>query len=69
MATKLEKPLKWELDVEGDAYIITISPEGMKLVPKGKHKGQELTWKDLISGDAALAAALNASLKKKRSPL
>jgi hypothetical protein len=66
MATKLEKALKREIEVEGEAYILTISPEGMKLVPKGKRKGQELAWKDLISGDAALARALNASLQKKR---
>ena len=66
MARKPEKPLKRELEVEGDAYILTISPEGMKLVPKGKRKGQELAWKDLISGDAALATALNASLEKNR---
>ena len=30
---------------------------------KGKRKGRELTWKDLISGDAALAVALNASVQ------
>ena len=65
MATKLERPLQVELEVEGDAYILTISSEGMKLVPKGKRKGQELAWKDLVSGDAALATALNASLQKK----
>ena len=58
MATKLEGPLKRELEVEGNAYILTISPEGMTLVPKGKRKGQELAWKDLISGEAALAVAL-----------
>lgn len=67
MATKLERPLKRELEVEGAPFILTISPEGMKLVPKGKRKGQELAWKDLISGDAALATALNASLEQKRS--
>jgi hypothetical protein len=67
MATKLERPLKRELEVEGAPFILTISPEGMKLVPKGKRKGQELAWKDLISGDAALATALNASLEPKRS--
>ena len=64
MATKLEKPLKRELDVGGEAYMLTISPEGLKLVPKGKRKGQELTWEDLVSGEAALAAALTASLKQ-----
>jgi hypothetical protein len=43
--------------------MLTISPEGMKLVPKGRRKGYEIAWKDVVSGDAALAAALNASLK------
>jgi hypothetical protein len=67
MTTKLDKTLKRELDVNGAAYILTISPQGLKLVPKGKRKGQELSWKDLISGEAALAAALNASLRQARS--
>lgn len=67
MATKLEKPLKRELDVGGEPYMLTITPEGLKLVPKGKRKGQELTWEDLVSGEAALAAALSASLKRARS--
>lgn len=67
MTTKLEKPLKRELDVDGEPYVLTISPEGLKLVRKGKRKGQELVWKDLVSGEAALAVALNASLQKARS--
>ena len=62
MATKLEKPLKREIDVDGKPYIVTLTPEGLKLVPKGKRKGQELAWQALVSGDAALAVALNASL-------
>jgi hypothetical protein len=66
MVTKLDKTLKRELDVDGEAYILSISPQGLKLVPKGKRKGQELAWKDLVSGEAALAAALNASLKQAR---
>jgi hypothetical protein len=66
MVTKLEKPLKRELDVGGEPYVVTISAEGLKIVPKGKRKGLELAWKDLVSGDAALAAALNASLKRAR---
>jgi hypothetical protein len=62
--TKLQKPLKREIDVEGEPYVLTISPEGLKLVQKGKRKGQELSWKDLIAGEAALAAALHASLER-----
>ena len=64
MATKLDKPLKREIEVEGKPYMLTIAPEGLKLVPKGKRKGQELSWDALVSGDAALAAALNASLRR-----
>ena len=64
MATKLEKPLKREIAVGGKPYILTLTSEGMKLVPKGKRKGQELTWDALVSGDAALSAALNASLQR-----
>lgn len=64
MATKLEKPLKREVMIEGKPYMVTLSPEGVKIVPKGKRNGIEIAWKDLVSGDAALATALNASLQK-----
>lgn len=62
MATKLEKPLKREVMIGEQAYMLTISPEGLKLVVKGKRNGLELAWQALVSGDAALATALNASL-------
>ena len=64
MTTPLDKPLKREIQLDGEPYVLTITPEGLKLVPKGKRKGHELAWKDLVSGEAALAAALNASLEK-----
>ena len=64
MATKLDKALKREVSIDGKPYMLTISPEGLKLVPKGKRNGLELTWQALVSGDAALATALNASLQK-----
>ena len=64
MTTKLSGPVRRELHVEGQAYTLTLTPDALKLVPKGKRKGIELTWKSLVSGDAALAAALTASLGK-----
>jgi hypothetical protein len=66
MTTRLEKPLKREVDIDGEPYIITIAPEGLKLTLKGRRKGQELRWTDLTSGQAALATALNASLEQAR---
>ena len=64
MATKLDKTVKRELDIGGEAWILAIDPLGLKLTRKGKRKGIELAWKDLASGDAALATALNASLQQ-----
>jgi hypothetical protein len=64
MATKLEKAVRREVAIEGQPYMVTISPEGLKIVPKGKRNGIELAWKALISGDAALSAALNASIQR-----
>jgi hypothetical protein len=65
MTTKLEKSLKREVDVEGVAYTLTISPDGLKLVPKGHRRGFEITWKAMLSGDAAVASALRGSLEEK----
>ena len=64
MATKLEKAVRREVAIEGQPYMVTISPDGLKIVPKGKRNGIELAWKALISGDAALSAALNASIQR-----
>ena len=64
MATKLDKTLKREIDISGNPFMLSISPERLKIVPKGKRNGLEIAWKDLVSGDAALATALNASLKQ-----
>lgn len=63
MATKLDKPIKRELEIDGRSYMVTLSPEGIKLVEKGRRRGQELSWTDFVSGDAAFATALQASLQ------
>lgn len=60
--TPLDKPLRRELRIGEQAYTLTLDPDGLKLVPRGKRKGLALKWVDLVSGDAALAAALQASL-------
>ena len=60
--TPLDKPLKRELTVGDAVYTLTIDPGGLKLTEKGRRKGVELAWEDIVSGDAGLAAALQASL-------
>ena len=61
MTTKLEKPIRREIAIDDKAYTLTIDGDGLKLVEKGRRNGQELRWKDLVGGDAALSAALKAS--------
>ena len=68
MTAKLDKPLKRELTISGRVYVVTLSSEGIKLVLKGKRNGYELDWESLVSGDAALAAGLNAMLAKAPAP-
>ncbi len=60
--TKLDKPLKRELKVKKTPYVLTIEPDGFKLTKKGRRKGIEIAWQDLVSGDAAMAVALRASV-------
>jgi hypothetical protein len=73
MIAKLNGPLRREIPVGRAHYVVTISPAGLKLALKGKRNGYEVDWEALVSGDAALAAALNASLEapllpNKRTP-
>ena len=63
MTTKLEGPLKREIAIGDSRYTLTITPDGMTLAAKGRRKGLALEWRALVSGEAALATALNASLK------
>jgi hypothetical protein len=60
--TKLEGELKRAIEIDGKPYTLTLSAEGLKLTEKGRRNGRELLWKDLVSGEAALAVALNASV-------
>jgi hypothetical protein len=64
MPTPLDKPLKREVTVGGTVYTLTIDPQGLRLVQKGKRKGIELTWEGVVGGDAALAVELRASLNR-----
>ena len=56
MATKLDKTIKRELDLEGKTYTIAIGPDGLKITEKGRRLGQELSWRQLIGGGGSGAA-------------
>lgn len=64
--TPLDKPLRRELLLNDVAYTLVIDPVGLKLTEKGRRRGVELRWTELVSGDAGLAAALHASVEDER---
>lgn len=68
MTTLLDKLLKRQVSVDGVDYTLALDPEGMRLTGKGKRTPEvELLWRDLLSGESALATALNASLGRQRN--
>jgi hypothetical protein len=63
MTTVLDKELKRQVEIDGAPYTVILGPAGLRIVGKGKRKPVvELAWKDLVSGEAALAVALRASV-------
>ena len=67
MTTKLEKELKREIAIDGEPYTVTISPVGVKLSAKGKRKGQELSWRELLGGRDGSTQVVNTSLEQTHS--
>lgn len=62
MTTKLDKAIKREIDLNGVSFTVTIAPEGLKIVEKGKRKGSELSWEQLVRGDVTLGQDLKDSV-------
>jgi len=62
LATRLDKTIKRELELGGKLYTVSISPQGVRVVPKGGRKGHEMSWGTLLSGEAELRRDLNMSL-------
>ena len=69
MVTVLDKELKRQVTIDGADYTVAVDPEGLRVTGKGKRKPQvALRWRDLLSGDAAMAVALNASVSAQTKP-
>jgi hypothetical protein len=62
--TPLDKSLKRALTINGRVYVVTLAPDALKITEKGHRIGVELKWADLVSGESALAVALQASVGK-----
>ena len=66
MATVLDKALRRQVAVDGVDYMVVVDPDGIRLTRKGRRRPEvELRWRELLSGEAAMAVALNASLSSR----
>ncbi|MBA3443413.1 MAG: hypothetical protein H0T58_00950 [Gemmatimonadales bacterium] len=63
MTTRLDKTIKRELDLGGERYMVSVGPEGVKIVLKGRRKGREISWEALLSGEVELGRDLAMSLE------
>lgn len=49
MSTKIEKPIRREIEIDGERYTVTFGPDGIRLARKRFRSGVALSWKELWS--------------------
>lgn len=47
MATKLQKEIRREIEIDGEPFTVAISPNGVKLTKKRFRSGRALSWRAL----------------------
>jgi hypothetical protein len=59
MATKLEKPIRREIEIDGEPYTVIMSPDGLRVTKKRFRSGVALSWKSIWSrfGDGSSPVA------------
>ncbi|GLQ51151.1 hypothetical protein ACFFJT_08085 [Dyella flava] len=52
--TPLDKPLKRQIDIQGQAFTVTMDATGIKITRKAHRNGIEVRWADLIKNDPGM---------------
>jgi hypothetical protein len=55
MTTKLTKPIRRELEIDGETYTLTVSGEGIRLTRKRFRSGRALSWRAFLAGEGGRA--------------
>jgi hypothetical protein len=45
MTTKLTSPLRREIEIDGEAFTVTITPDGLRLTRKRHRAGLIMSWR------------------------
>lgn len=57
MTTKIEKPIRREVEINGEPYTVVISTQGIRLTRKRFRSGKTVSWKAILDGAAGQKAA------------
>jgi hypothetical protein len=69
MTSRIDRPLRREVLLQGEPYTVTVTQDGVRIVRKGKRTGaHEITWLELVSGEAELHRDLVRSLAHRKPP-
>ena len=61
MATKLDKTIRREIEIDGESFTIAVSPEGLRLTKKRFRSGVAISWKSLSGRHGGEASSLPES--------
>lgn len=50
MTTRLTEPLRREIEIDGEAYTIVITPAGVRLTRKRFREGRFVSWRSVLDG-------------------
>ena len=57
MTTKLEKPIRREIEIDGEPFTVTITPQGVRLTRKRFRSGKAVSWKAILEGNRTQGSA------------
>jgi hypothetical protein len=52
MTTRLTRPIRREIEIDGEPFTVEISPAGVRLMRKRFRSGRGLSWRALWYGDS-----------------
>jgi hypothetical protein len=61
MATKLDKTIRREIEIDGESFTIAVSPDGLRLTKKRFRSGVAISWKSLWGRHVGEASSLPES--------
>jgi hypothetical protein len=66
VSSKRDVRLSFDVELRGQPYVLTITPESFKLARRGQRNEIELPWTAFLDEDAAMMSALHASMRNRR---